>query len=228
MTTLKRAFTLTALASLAALAVACAGGATTSVSSPSASSFPGSSSGSGATISGTVATPVTAHSFNTLATNAGLTVSITGTGMSSTVDASGRFTLSGVPSGDIDLHISGAGTDAHVRVSGVGDHEHITITLTVTGSAARVEDSERDEDNNEAEVEGLVTAVNLTARTLTVRGKTVTVPAGTSIRHGDTVIEFAQIKVGDRVHVHGTNTASGITATRVTVQNDASNSVDHD
>ena len=228
MTTLKRVFTLTVIASLAALAAACAGGGTTSASSPSAPSFPGSSSGSGATIAGTVATPVTAHSFNTLATNAGLTVSITGTGMSSTVDASGRFTLSGVPSGDIDLHISGGGTDAHVRVSGVGDHEHITITLTVTGSAATVEDSEREEENNEAEVEGLVTAINLTARTLTVRGKTVTVPTGTSIRHGDTVIDFAQIKIGDRVHVHGTKTASGITATRIKVQNGASNSVDHD
>ena len=228
MTTLKRVFTLSALASLAALAAACAGGGTTSVSSPSASSFPGSSSGSGATITGTVATSVTAHSFAALATTGGLSVTITGTGVSSAVDASGRFTLSGVPSGDLDLHISGAGNDAHVRVSGVTDHEHITVTLTVTGSAATVEDSERDEDNNEAEVEGLVTAINVTGRTMTVRGKIVTVPTGTPIRHGDTVIDFAAIKVGDRVHVHGTNTTSGITATRVTVQNGESTSVDHD
>ena len=228
MTTLKRVVILSALASLAALAAACAGGGTASVSSPSASSFPGSSSGPGATITGTIAAPVTTHAFTTLGANTGLTVTITGTGVSSAVDGSGRFTLSGVPPGDIDLHISGGGSDAHVRVSGVTDHEHITVTLTVNGSSAMVEDSERDEDDNEAEVEGLVTAINLTARTLTVRDKLVTVPAGTPIRHGDTVIDFAQIKVGDRVHVHGTNTSSGITATRVTVQNGESTSVDHD
>jgi len=224
----KRVFTLAGLVSLAAFTAACSGGGTTSVSSPSASSFPSSSFGSGATITGTVATSLTARSFQTLGSGTGLTVSVTGTSVSSPVDASGSFTLNGVPAGDDDLHISGGSSDAHVHVSGVAEHEHINVTLTVAGSTATVEDSDRESEDHEAEVEGLVKAIDLTALTLTVRDKTVTVPAGTPIRHGDTVIDFAQIKVGDRVHVHGTNTGSGITATRVTVQNGASTSVGHD
>lgn len=157
-----------------------------------------------------------------------MTVSVTGTNVSSPVDGSGNFTLSGVPTGDDDLHISGGSSDAHVHVSGVTENEHINVNLTVSGTTATVEDSDRESENNEAEIEGLVSAIDTTAHTLTVRGKTVSVPTGTPIMHGNTAIAFAQIKVGDRVHIHGTNTSAGITATKVTVQDAASTGVDHD
>jgi uncharacterized protein DUF5666 len=227
MITLKRAGTLAGLFLLVGFAAACSGGGTASPSGPSGSSLSGGSS-FGATITGTVATSLSARSFHTLGTSGGMTISITGTNVSSPVDGSGNFTLSGVPPGDDDLHISGGSSDAHVHVSGVTEHEHINVDLTVTGTTATVEDSERESENNEAEVEGLVTAIDTTAHTLTIRGKVVTVPSGTPIMHGNTAIDFAQIKVGDRVHIHGTNTTAGITATRVTVQNAASTSVDHD
>jgi hypothetical protein len=227
MNILKRAGTLAGLLSFVGFAAACAGGGTTSPSGPSGSSLSGGSS-SGATITGTVATSLSARSFHTLGTSPGMTVSVTGTNVSSPVDGSGNFTLSGVPTGDDDLHISGGSSDAHVHVRGVTDHEHINVDLTVTGTTATVEDSERESESNEAEIEGLVTAIDTTAHTLTVRGKSVTVPSSTPIMHGNTAIAFTQIKVGDRVHIHGTNTTGGITATRVTVQDAASTSVDHD
>ncbi len=226
MMTFKRAGTLAGLFSLVGFAAACSGNGTASPAGPSGSSLGGSSSG--ATITGTVATTLSAKSFHTLGTSTGMTVSITGTNVSSGVDGSGSFTLSGVPSGDVDLHISGGSSDAHVHVSGVTEHEHINVDLTVTGTTATVEDSDRESENNEAEVEGLVTAIDTSAHTLTIRGKIVTVPAGTPIMHGNTAIDFAQIKIGDRVHIHGTNTTGGITASKVTVQNAASTSVDHD
>lgn len=226
--TLKISCVLAGIISLACVTTACAGGgAAGSAAAPSNSSFV--STGSGATITGTIATSIAARSLTALGSSTpGTTVTVTGTNVSSPVDSGGRFNLTGVPAGDDDLHISGGGQDAHVRVSAVTEHERINVSLTVSGSTATVEDSDRESDDNEAEVEGIVTAIDLNGRTLTVRDKTISVPKDTPIKHGDVTIDFGQIKVGDRIHVHGTKGTAGIVATKVTVQNAASTSVDRD
>jgi hypothetical protein len=58
---------------------------------------------------------------------------------------------------------------------------------------------------------------------LKVAGRTVTVGAGTVIRHGETPMTQAQLEVGQRVHVKGTVTGTGATAvttaTLILVQN---------
>jgi hypothetical protein len=152
-----------------------------------------------------------------------------GTSASSSVDGAGRFALNGVPAGDHDLHIKGSGVDAHLRIAGVSAREHIDVRLRVNGSTVSVEEIEReDEDDNEVEVEGLVTAIDPIARTLTVRGKVITVPAGIPIRHEKATIDFAQIRMGDRVEVHATMTGSTITATRVKVEDAEPGEVDDD
>jgi uncharacterized protein DUF5666 len=169
--------------------------------------------------SGSAAASITGTITQAFASSGGLSVGLMGTSVSSSVDGAGRFALGGVPAGDHDLHITGSGVDAHVRIAGVSAHEHVDVKLRVDGSTVSVEEIEREnEDDNEIEVEGLVTAIDLNARTLTVRGKVVSVPTGVSIAHNKVTIDFGQIKIGDRVEVHATMTGSTITATRVKVE----------
>ena len=49
----------------------------------------------------------------------GLRVSITGTALQTTTDGSGRFTLSGVPSGRVELRFEGSGIDARLELEGL-------------------------------------------------------------------------------------------------------------
>jgi len=121
------------------------------------------------------------------------------------------------------------GVDAHVRIAGVSAREHIDVRLRVNGSTVSVEEIERDDEgDNEVEVEGLVTAIDLNARTLTVRGKVVSVPTAVPITHNKVAVDFAQIKIGDRVEIHATMTGSTITATRVKVEDAEPTEVDDD
>src|SRR5436853_7152586 len=84
--------------------------------SSSATSNPPASS-TGASIAGTVVgvngTPSAA--FSTRAT--GLTVTVSGSSLSSAVDDSGRFELHGVPGGHVELHFSGRSTDARLSLA---------------------------------------------------------------------------------------------------------------
>jgi len=199
------------------ISIAAAGtGCSSSTMSPSGSAA--------ASITGTIT-----RSGQAFASSGGLTVGLMGTSVSSSVDGTGRFALGGVPAGDHDLHIAGSGVDAHVRIAGVSAREHIDVRLRVNGSTVSVEEIERDDEgDNEVEVEGLVTAIDLNARTLTVRGKVVSVPTAVPITHNKVAVDFAQIKIGDRVEIHATMTGSTITATRVKVEDAEPTEVDDD
>ena len=180
---------------------------------PAAPTPPGVSTGT--TISGTVLGMSTAARWTTLAS--GLTVTITGTSATSTIDNNGRFTLQNVPAGRIDLHFTGAGIDAHLQLDDVTEHEAITITVRVTTNAAELEDHEREDANHNAEVEGRV--ATMAGSTLTIGTRTVNVTSATRIVHGDTVLTLANIHVGDRIHVHGTMNGTSIMATKIEVEN---------
>jgi len=184
----------------------------TAISNPAAST--------GAVIVGTVVgfsgTPSAA--FSTRAT--GLTVTVTGSNVSSAVDDSGRFELRGVPGGHVELHFSGRSTDARLSLDNVADHDAIEIVVRVNGTTAEIEDNHRQGADNRVEIEGIVAEVNATAGTLRIGTTVVTVPATATIRHGSTTMKLGDIVVGDRVHVKGMTTGTTAVASEVEVQNE--------
>ena len=211
-----------------AMAAACGGGKSTSPTAPSASSSPSAAPApappaagalSGATISGTVlGAGGTAAKMSGMSTT-GMTVSVSGTSSSSPVDAAGHFALQGVPSGHVDLHFSGAGSDAHLGMDDVTEHEDIHLTVIVSGATAEIDGHERD-TAGQVEVEGRVAQISAAARTLRIGDADITVPSGTPIRHGSTAMALSDVHVGDRLHVRGTRSGTVVTATEVTVQTD--------
>jgi hypothetical protein len=81
-----------------------------------------------------------------------LKVSIEGTGVASTVDGTGQFTLTGVPPGTVVLKFSGPGVEASLTISGVREGDQIQIKVTLESSRARVESESRqrrDEDDRD-------------------------------------------------------------------------------
>ena len=73
-----------------------------------------------------------------------------------------------------------------------------------------------------AEIEGLIAGI--AGLSLTVNGQTVLVPDTAVIRHGSRAILFAELQVGDRVHVKASKLQDGtLEATEVKVQNPVGN-----
>jgi hypothetical protein len=71
-----------------------------------------------------------------------------------------------------------------------------------------------------AQVEGLISAKG--SNTITVNAQVIVVPSDAVIRHGQQTFTFADLKVGDRVHVVGalvTGAAQSFEATEVKLQN---------
>ncbi len=128
------------------LAVACGGSKSPtapSTGTPAANNAPAPPSigvANGATIAGTVVGVSGGQRIGIHPAGAGATVSVMGTNVSSPIDASGRFTLNGVPSGDVQLQVTGAGVTATLTLTGVTDHERIEITIQVSGSSASADD----------------------------------------------------------------------------------------
>jgi hypothetical protein len=201
---------------IAVVLTACSGGKSPispTANTPVPTPLPGGSI-TGATITGTVGGGASPASFRTM--GAGLTVTIVGTSVSVQVDASGNFKLQGVPTGDVVLQFSGNGADARLSITGVSDHEEIRITVRVSGTEVEVDENERETADHRVEIEGTITALG--AHSLTLGNKTVVVPAGTPIRHGGTMVDFSQLRVGDRVHVHATKNGTDMTATEIELQ----------
>ena len=218
-----RRYLLNLTVSLAVVAAAACG---SDKASPTAPSVPTSTGGApapapppsgvapGATISGMVIgfTGITSANHRLAG---GMTVSVSGTSLSSPVDASGAFALRGVPAGHVDLHFVGSAADAHLGLDDVTEHAEIHLAVHVGGSTVELEDDER-EDSGKVEVEGRVTQVG--AGSLRVGDATVTVPAGIPIRREDKAITLSDIHVGDRVKVRGTGTRTALTASRIEVK----------
>jgi len=182
---------------------------------------PSGGSTTGAVITGHVrgvSTASTADSFAPLAVSS-LHVTISGTNISSTVDGSGQFTLTGVPPGTVTLQFSGPGVSASITLSGVSAGEQITIDVTLNGSSARV-DSESRHKNGGRDIEGHITAVDTSARTITVGGSVVAVPASARIHRGGTTMTFADLKVGVDVDVETTMNGTTLIATDVSIEDD--------
>ena len=77
-----------------------------------------------------------------------------------------------------------------------------------------------DEEATKQEIEGLVEALPPAAPgTLVVAGRTVTTDATTMIRKGDATKIFADLAIGQRVHVKGRSDGTAILATLIEIQN---------
>ena len=194
-------------------ASACGGRGPASPAAPSSLTAP-----AGATIIGTVqsgGTPMLAATTGS-SSAAGLTVTVVGTNISTTVNGTGQFTLSGVPEGSTQLRFSGPGVDATIAISVQGT-ETITLTVTINGSKAELKD-EGHENHGDAELHGNIAELSGTAAAFSfrlagrlVRGDTATGFFGDGNRNDS----FARLDNGDRVEVKGVTRDGFVYAQRI-------------
>jgi hypothetical protein len=201
------------------------GSPTAPSSAPSATTTP--TSGAGATIAGTVSAVSTAAKVGWRAFSmSGVTVTVTGTSVSASIDSTGSFTLTRVPPGQVVLHFSGPGIDASLPLDPVVDNDHVQIGVTVSGTTAMLDAQQRTGSDQAAEAEGRVDSIDLGARQIVVHGGVIQVAVDAAIRRGDTPIGFAELKVGDRVHVRGVQNGATIRASEVIAQSQTSTPAD--
>jgi len=203
---------------LVAITTAC-GGASGSLSPTGPSATSGSSTVITGRVSGMSALPALAETFGPRAATS-IKVTISGTDVSTMVDGTGNFTLTGVPPGTVTLQFSGTGISATLTLSGIAAGDKVHIEVTLTGSGARVDSESREHNDNKRELEGHITAVDPGARTIKVGTTLVSVPDGTPIRSGGKTIAFADLKVGQEVEVHGALDGTTFKATDVNVEDD--------
>ncbi|HKW01464.1 MAG TPA: DUF5666 domain-containing protein [Vicinamibacterales bacterium] len=155
----------------------------------------------------------------------GVTVTIAGTSMSTTVDATGHFTFKNVPGGHVVLQFSGGGMNGQVDLPDVGDTETITLTLTVNGASIELEDEHRrggPEDQLEGKVQSLPPAT--AAGTFMVAGQLVVTDANTRLFNGGASALFSSLTVGQRVHVSGHLNGTSLLASTIQIQGPNNNS----
>ena len=211
---MRRGLGLTLMAAL--LAGACGGSSATAPSTGS-SATAGSAMITGS-VQGMTASAFTAASNGAALT--GVTVTVVGTSISSTVDAGGRFTLMNVPAGTVQLQLTGGGTNASVTLSSVQASQTVDVVLAVAGTTASLE-SEVRSGAGQAELEGRVESLPPTQPALTFKaaGRTVKTDASTRFVDGSQSRSFGDLKIGMRVHAKGSLTGDQFTATLVELQN---------
>lgn len=204
---------------VAALAGGCGKSAPTAPSNAGSTTTSTPAPGTGATITGSLQSgSASGQSVRGGPAITGVTVTIVGTSISVGVDASGHFTLTNVPPGDVQLQFSGAATGS-LTVTGVGSTETVDLVITVSGGTTSVA-SEVRSGAAEAQLEGLIDALPPATAplTFTAVGKTVKTDTSTQFVDGGTTRSFADLQVGMRVHVKGSLSGSLMTATWIELQ----------
>jgi len=213
----RRAIILLALVPFLSALSACGSSSTNSPAAPS-------STGNGAVINGSLtsglgaATMSSVHTTNSPA-GMGLTVTIVGTSMSTTVNGAGQFTLRNVPAGHVTVRFSGNGMNGDVDLDDVGDSETITLTLTVNGASVDLDEEHR-RGGAQDQLEGKVQALPPTtaAGTFMVAGQLVTTDANTHFFIGGASAQFANLTIGQRVHVAGHVSGNALLASTIQIQ----------
>jgi hypothetical protein len=142
--------------------------------------------------------------------SAPLTVTVVGTTVSTAVDATGRFTLTNVPPGTVDLRFEGPATNAVLSLGSVPAGAQLDVTVAVSGTTAALVD-------HRAHLQGAVSALSGSCPTLqlTVSGSTVKTTAQTVYQSAS----CADLTQGAKVEVEGTRGADGVVvATKVQVE----------
>jgi len=206
-----------ALAPLFFGGLSCGSSSMSSPSSPSAS-------GSGATITGSLTSGSGAAAMSSLHTTnspagMGMTVTIVGTSMSTIVDGAGQFTLRSVRGGNITIRFSGNGMNGDIDLDEVDDSENITLTLTVNGASVELNEEHR-RGGRQDQLEGKIQSLPPTtaAGTFMVAGQLVTTDANTRFFVGGSSAQFANLTVGQRVHVSGHFNGTSLLATTIQIQ----------
>jgi len=219
MTLLRREVTCAAVLAMVALLTAACGQSSFSPASPSTTS----GSTKGAAISGTVsgvATPQAASSVraSTMATQP-VVVTVVGTSMSTTIDGSGRFSFTGVPTGDVQLRFTGPGLDATLTVKDVKQGDRIDIKVRVTDSSVRIDaekrdtsgenenDDEDENSNNGNDVRGVVSGLAGSCPNITFTVSGTLVKAGDATRYEDGTC--SRVRNSAKVEVTGQRQSDG-------------------
>ena len=215
-------FRFSLLAILPALLVALACGDSHAPTDPTGGGGPTMSTG---TVAGQVILGVSQASG--IATKAGpiglvgVTVRATANGRSTVTDGQGEFTLTGVPAGSPELSFERQDIHARGHVT-LSANTTVHATFSINGSRAEVAPG----GHAGLEIEGLVSAIDATAGTLTVLDQrqgavVVTTDANTVVLNDTTPIPLSQIVVGNRVHVKALTQEDGTTlATWIQLQSD--------
>ncbi len=201
------------------LSAACGGNASSPLS-PSGNPPSSAPSTTGATVLGTVRLGLTAPVVGSSADP--MRVEVVGTPIVSTVSAAGQFELGNIPPGQVRLRFFGAGADASVTISAVVSGETVTITVTVVGTSAVINSESRSTQGQaKQEIEGRVESLPPTqpAGTLVVAGRTITTDAQTVIRQGSLTKTFADLQIGQRVHVRALVSGTALLASIIEIQN---------
>lgn len=110
---------------------------------------------------------------------------------------------------------AGAGRDDH---SGPGRDDHSGPGRDDHSAPGRDEHS--GPGNNNREFQGRITSIDAGATSLQIPDLTIKTTPTTVIRHGDRVMPFADLKVGDHIEARGTLDGTTLTATEIKVEND--------
>jgi len=150
---------------------------------------------------------------------AAVAAQVVGTSISSPVGSGGGFSLDGVPAGAVQLRFAGSGVDASVALSPVQSGDVVSVLVGVAGATATVQSESRNA-GGKVELEGRIELLTPTGFSLVVAGRKVTTSAQTIFRDGnDAAKAFADLAVGQRVHVKGTLGVDSIVADSVLIQN---------
>lgn len=155
----------------------------------------------------TFATPVQAST--------GVTVTVAGTNITTTLNDSGKFVLEGVPMGNVQLRFTGDGVNARIDIGGVKP-EHIQLVVTLNGSRATIDSINRIQTDNVAELEGLITSIRHGDRSMKVNGFEIKVREA-PIYNGSQRVDISTLSVGQRVRIKGAWVHDYVVATEVMV-----------
>ncbi len=193
-----------------ATATAACGGKSDSPTSPSST---GGAVGGSGTQSGSATVSGKVHGVAS-------SVSVAGTALSAGIAADGRFALTSVPAGDIQLQFAAAGATATLPLPGVQAAQTIDVVVAVSGPTATLE-SEFRSGGAEAELEGRVESLPPTMPALTFKaaGRTVKTDSSTRFKDGSASRSFTDLAIGMRVHARGTASGDVLNATLVELQN---------
>jgi hypothetical protein len=212
----------TTLASVVAMAVLCAVTAcgkpgSQSPVAPSIDSPSPTPSTVGATISGQV---TTGSAINSRVSDvvSGLSVTIVGTSITASVDNAGRFTLAGAPAGNVDLQFGGNGVNVRVSLGQVVERERLEVEIEIHGNDGSVVTTQHITSDARTEVEGRISSLDSAARSLRVGAASIQVPSGAKISSGATVLQFKDLQLQQRVHIHGTMQGAVVSAEEVEVE----------
>ena len=175
----------------------------------------------GTTISGVIANVASASTgVRRQSVTATLTVSVAGTSLTTTADANGSFTLTGVPPIQIVLNFSGTGISATLPLGSVGANDYVQINVTVSAGSATLNTQQVTTPDNTFNADGVVETVDTTTHQFVFSGTTVYVPLTATLHRGTAAIGVADLKHGDHVHVTGVKQGAVVVASDVTAQDE--------